>query len=164
MQQCGSMVTISCWQERTQPNPRLLAMFGYAILPKGSGGSWAPAGVGGAAISAFSTKKPQAFLFAQWMMAKEQEIRALLNGAIVLRSSPWQDPQVTSSPKLAKGWVDMVQQVPKYIKPLLPELVDVTQFRDIFGTAITNAITGGDPAQLLQAATVQFQPIFDKDG
>jgi multiple sugar transport system substrate-binding protein len=38
----------------------------------------------------------------------------------------------------------------------------VTQFRDIFGIALTKMIEGGDPKSLLEAATREFEPILQK--
>jgi multiple sugar transport system substrate-binding protein len=47
-------------------------------------------------------------------------------------------------------------------RPQLPELRDVTQFRDIFGVALTKVVEGGDPKTLLEQATREFEPIFQK--
>ena len=44
----------------------------------------------------------------------------------------------------------------------LPEIIEVTHFRDIFGIALTNLVTGGDPASELKKATEQFKPILEK--
>jgi multiple sugar transport system substrate-binding protein len=40
--------------------------------------------------------------------------------------------------------------------------VPVTEFRDIFGIALTNMINGADPAAEMKRATAEFQPILDK--
>ena len=45
----------------------------------------------------------------------------------------------------------------------MPEIVAVTEFRDIFGVALTNMISGGDPADELKKATVTFKPVFEKE-
>jgi multiple sugar transport system substrate-binding protein len=44
----------------------------------------------------------------------------------------------------------------------LPIIVPVTEFRDIFGIALTNMINGADPASELKKATAEFQPVLDK--
>ena len=46
--------------------------------------------------------------------------------------------------------------------PGLPIIVPVTEFRDIFGIALTNMINGADPAAELKKATAEFQPVLDK--
>ena len=38
----------------------------------------------------------------------------------------------------------------------------VTEFRDTLGTAVTNLLSGADPATELKKATEAFQPILDK--
>ena len=47
-------------------------------------------------------------------------------------------------------------------QPGLPIIVPVTEFRDVFGIALTNMISGADPASEMKRATVEFQPILDK--
>jgi multiple sugar transport system substrate-binding protein len=44
----------------------------------------------------------------------------------------------------------------------LPEIVDVTQYRDIIGVAIQKAIEGGKPADLMAQAHKEFQEMLDK--
>jgi multiple sugar transport system substrate-binding protein len=44
----------------------------------------------------------------------------------------------------------------------LPEIVDVTQYRDIIGVAIQRAIEGGNSAQLVAQAHKEFQEVLDK--
>ena len=38
----------------------------------------------------------------------------------------------------------------------------VTEFRDVFGVALTNMIDGADPATELKKATDEFQPVLAK--
>jgi multiple sugar transport system substrate-binding protein len=149
----------------TPEDPKLskvVGKVGYALVPKGPAGSFAPGAGTYVSISPYSTQKRQAFLLAQWLMAKAQVTRALPLGASVLRASPWKDPTVVAA--LNHDWVNVWLQAQKALTPLLPNIVDVTQFRDIYGVAITNAILGHDPATELKAAQAQFEPIFTKDG
>ena len=48
-------------------------------------------------------------------------------------------------------------------EPGLPIIAPVTEFRDVFGIALTNMINGADPATELKKATVEFQPVLDKN-
>jgi multiple sugar transport system substrate-binding protein len=41
-------------------------------------------------------------------------------------------------------------------------IIPVTEFRDIYGIALTNMIGGADPSEELAKATEQFQPILEK--
>jgi multiple sugar transport system substrate-binding protein len=44
----------------------------------------------------------------------------------------------------------------------LPEIVDVTQYRDIIGVAVQKAIEGGKVEPLLADANREFQEMLDK--
>ena len=44
----------------------------------------------------------------------------------------------------------------------LPVIIPVTEFRDIFGVALTNMIGGADPKAELEKATEQFRPVLEK--
>jgi multiple sugar transport system substrate-binding protein len=41
--------------------------------------------------------------------------------------------------------------------------VAVTEFRDIYGIALTNMLQGADPAAELKKASEQFKPILAKE-
>jgi multiple sugar transport system substrate-binding protein len=47
-------------------------------------------------------------------------------------------------------------------QPGLPVISPVTEFRDVFGVALTNMLNGADPATELRKATTEFQPVLDK--
>jgi multiple sugar transport system substrate-binding protein len=47
-------------------------------------------------------------------------------------------------------------------QPGLPIISPVTEFRDVFGVALTNMINGADAASELKRATAEFQPVLDK--
>ena len=50
----------------------------------------------------------------------------------------------------------------QFFEPGLPEIIPVTEFRDVFGIALTNMIGGADPAEELAKATAEFMPIYEK--
>jgi multiple sugar transport system substrate-binding protein len=41
-------------------------------------------------------------------------------------------------------------------------IIPVTEFRDVFGIALTNMLSGADPAAELKKATETFKPILEK--
>ena len=133
---------------------------GYMIVPKGPGGQFAPAGSNVMAINPFSTKKEAAYYFIQWVVSKKMQVRMLLVGTPAVRSSAWNDPEFLSKTTLPKAWVDVVSQVPLKVRNMLPDIVPVTEFRDIFGDALTKSIDSGNVAQLFKDAQVQFEPIY----
>jgi multiple sugar transport system substrate-binding protein len=64
--------------------------------------------------------------------------------------------------KLSLAWLDCVINSAGYARPILPQIVAVTEFRDVFGSALTNMIGGADPASDLKKATEAFSPILEK--
>jgi multiple sugar transport system substrate-binding protein len=64
--------------------------------------------------------------------------------------------------KVPKEWAEALVECGKIGRPLLPVIIPVTEFRDVFGIALTNMIAGADPAAELKKATAQFQPILEK--
>ena len=59
-------------------------------------------------------------------------------------------------------WYEAYLASLKIGKAGLPEIVDVTQYRDIIGVAIQKAIEGGNSAQLIAQANKEFQELLDK--
>ena len=47
-------------------------------------------------------------------------------------------------------------------RPGLPQIIPVTEFRDIFGVALTNLLSGGDAKAELKKATEAFKPVLEK--
>jgi multiple sugar transport system substrate-binding protein len=50
----------------------------------------------------------------------------------------------------------------KIARPGLPEIADVTQYRDIIGVAIQKAIEGAKSTDVLAQAQTEFQEVLDK--
>jgi multiple sugar transport system substrate-binding protein len=134
----------------------------YQLVPEGDGGQFAPSVLLVLAINPYSNKKEPSFFYNQWATMKKQQLRALLAGAPVVRTSTWQDPEFLNNTTLPEAWINAVAKAPEVAKPMVPEIVPVTEFRDVFGIAITSAIEGGDPEELLQTAQAEFEPIYAK--
>ena len=58
--------------------------------------------------------------------------------------------------------IQAIIECSKIGRPSLPVVIPVTEFRDIFGIALTNMINGADPKAELEKATEQFKPILEK--
>ena len=61
-----------------------------------------------------------------------------------------------------KAVFDAILESSKIGRPGLPVIIPVTEFRDIFGIALTNMIGGADPKAELDKATEQFKPVLEK--
>ncbi|MFB3816713.1 MAG: sugar ABC transporter substrate-binding protein [Candidatus Methylomirabilales bacterium] len=141
---------------------KIVGKVGYAVLPAGPAGHFAPTFTNAMAVSAQSRNKEAAYLFIQWATTKQMCVRELLAGVGVGRVSPWANPEVKAKPKMPADWYTAYLESLKIGKAGLPEIVDVTQYRDIIGVAIQKAIEGARPADVIAQAHKEFQELLDK--
>ena len=77
------------------------------------------------------------------------------------RASTWDQPEVKAKPRMPGDWYTAFLESLKIGRLGLPEIVDVTQYRDIIGVAIQKAIEGGKPADLMAQAHKEFQEMLN---
>jgi multiple sugar transport system substrate-binding protein len=141
---------------------RVAGKVGYAVLPAGPAGQFPPTFTSAMAISAQSRNKEAAYLFVQWATGKQMCLRELLAGVGVGRGSTWSNPEVKAKPKMPADWYAAYLESMKIGRNGLPEIVDVTQYRDIIGVAIQKAIEGAKSEAVLAEAHKDFQELLDK--
>jgi multiple sugar transport system substrate-binding protein len=141
---------------------KIAGKVGYAMLPAGPAGRVAPTYTNGMAITAHSRRKEAAYLFLQWSTSKQNALRELLAGVGVGRASTWTMPEVKAKPRMPADWYATYSESLKVGRPGLPEIVDVTQYRDIIGVAVQKAIEGGKVEPLLADANREFQEMLEK--
>jgi multiple sugar transport system substrate-binding protein len=134
----------------------------YTLLPAGPGGLHTCMFTSGMAISAQSRNKEAAWLYVQWATNKQNCIRELVAGVGGGRASTWTASEVKAKPRMPADWYAAFLEALKIGRNGLPEIVDVTQYRDIFGVAIQKAIEGGSPTELVAQAHKEFQEMLDK--
>jgi multiple sugar transport system substrate-binding protein len=66
--------------------------------------------------------------------------------------------------RVSDEWIDAISDSGKIARPCIPQIVSANQFRDVYGVALSNMLTGGDPARELRAATEQFKAVYAKFG
>jgi multiple sugar transport system substrate-binding protein len=64
--------------------------------------------------------------------------------------------------KLPRDWLSCLEASAAIGRPGLPEIVPVTEFRDVFGVGLTNTIGGADARAEMQKATEAFTPVLAK--
>jgi multiple sugar transport system substrate-binding protein len=114
------------------------------------------------AVSAQSRNKEAAYFFIQWATTKKNFIRELLAGVGVGRVSTWSEPEVKAKPKMPADWYEAYLDSLKIGRAGLPEIVDVTQYRDIIGVQIQKAIEGAKSADVMAQAHKEFQELLDR--
>jgi multiple sugar transport system substrate-binding protein len=135
---------------------------GYAVLPAGPAGHFPPTFTSAMAVSAQSRNKEAAYLFVQWATGKQMCLRELLAGVGVGRGSTWGNPEVKAKAKMPADWYAAYVESMKIGRNGLPEIVDVTQYRDIIGVAIQKAIEGAKSETVMAQAHKEFQELLDK--
>ncbi|HEV8307650.1 MAG TPA: sugar ABC transporter substrate-binding protein [Methylomirabilota bacterium] len=135
---------------------------GYTLLPTGPAGAVAPIYITGMAVSSASRNKEAAYLFAQWATNKPNAVRELTAGVGVGRIAAWDDPAVKGKGRMPVEWYSAYQASLKNGRQGLPEIVAVTEYRDIIGVAIQRAIEGAPAAQVCAQAQKEFQELLDK--
>jgi multiple sugar transport system substrate-binding protein len=142
---------------------RIVGKVGYGVMPPGPKAQVSAMFGDGEGISSFSKKKGPAWLYLQWASNKTNQFRMLQAAAgAPVRTSAYLAAQTSPDIKAPKQWVECMLTSTRIAQPGLPIIVPVTEFRDVFGIALTNMINGADPAAELRKATAEFQPILDK--
>lgn len=142
---------------------KVVGKVGYSPLPKGPKAQYSGMFGDGIGISAATKKKGPAYFYCQWFTNKVNQVRTLVSGAgAPPRNSAYKDQEALKKLTVPQAWVDCLLQVGKMGKLSLPVIEPVTEFRDIFGVALTNMIGGADPASELKKATAEFKPVLEK--
>jgi multiple sugar transport system substrate-binding protein len=142
---------------------RVVGKVGYGIMPKGPKAHASGTFGDGIGVTAASQKKEAAYLFCQWAVSPIMGARLLQAGAgVPFRKSILNDPKVRKGVTMPGDWVDAVVGSGDISRLALPVIIPVTEFRDVFGVALTNMISGSDPADELKKATEAFKPVLEK--
>jgi len=142
---------------------RIVGKVGYGITPPGPKAHHAGMFADGMGISRGSQKKQAAWLYLQFMTSKAQQIAMLKAGAGAPgRASAYLDTDTISQSKFGKQYFECLLGSAKVARAALPQIVPVTEFRDVFGVALTNALGGADVAAELKKATETFAPVLVK--
>lgn len=142
---------------------RIVGKVGYGVTPPGPKAHHSAIFADGLGIATQSRQKKAAWLYVQWATNKVNQVRLLRAGAgSPGRNSPFADREAVASSKFGKQWFDCILASARIGRPGLPVIIPVTEFRDIFGVALTNTLGGADPKTELAKATEQFKPILEK--
>jgi multiple sugar transport system substrate-binding protein len=142
---------------------RIVGKVGYGITPPGPKAHHAGMFGDGIGISRGSQKKEAAWLYIQFITNRMQQLAMLKAGAgAPARSSAYLDTETITQSKFGKQYFDCLLGSAKVARAALPQIIPVTEFRDVFGVSLTNAIGGADVATELKKATETFAPVLAK--
>ncbi|MHB1414728.1 MAG: extracellular solute-binding protein [Chloroflexota bacterium] len=142
---------------------KVVGKVGYGVTPAGPKGQFSGMFGDGMGVSAFTKKKGPAYFYCLWATNKANQALMLQNGAgSPCRNSAYKDKDALANLAVPQAWVDCLVESGKIGRPGLPVIIPVTEFRDVFGVALTNMIGGADPATELKKATADFKPVLAK--
>jgi multiple sugar transport system substrate-binding protein len=142
---------------------KIAGKVGYGIMPAGPKAHHTAIFGDGMGIASASTKKEASYLYCQWATSKANQTKMLKAGAgSPARNSPLAAKDVAGGSKFSREYFDCLLGSAKIGRPGLPVIVPVSEFRDVFGIALTNMIGGADAKAELMKATEQFKPVLEK--
>ena len=142
---------------------RVVGQVGYGVFPAGPKAHHSGMFGDGIGITSTSSKKEAAFLYCLWATGKQMSNRLLQTGSgVPFRRSTLQDKETLAALTVPLEWADCVRASGEIARAALPVISPVTEFRDTFGTALTNMIGGADPASELRQATAEFRPVLER--
>ena len=142
---------------------RIAGKVGYGVVPAGPKAQHSAIFGDGLGIASASKNKGPAWFYIQFITNKANQLNILKNGAgSPARNSAFANQDVVRESIFGKQWFDTVLASAQIGRPGLPVIIPVTEFRDVFGVALTNMISGADPKTELAKATAAFKPVLEK--
>jgi len=142
---------------------QVVGKVGYGVTPAGPRAQHSGMFGSGMGVSAYSRNKEAAYLYCQWACNKENQARLLQRGAgSPARDSAYRNEEALANLTVPAEFVEALLESGAIARPGLPEIIPVTEFRDVFGVALTNMIGGADPETELKRATEEFRPVLER--
>ena len=142
---------------------RIVGQVGYGVFPAGPKAHHSAMFGDGIGIANASRKKEAAYFYCLWATNKQMSNRLLQTGSgVPFRRSTLQDQETLAALTVPRDWADCVRGSGEIARAALPVIGPVTEFRDVFGTALTNTIGGADPAAEMRRATAEFRPVLER--
>jgi multiple sugar transport system substrate-binding protein len=131
---------------------------GFGLMPAGPKAHHCSISTDGIGLPTRSKVKQAAYLYCQWATGKQMALNMVnMGGGGSPRLSTYAEPSLHA---FSPEWLATLLESVKIGRSGLPEIVPVTEFRDVFGIALTNMIQGADPASELRKATEAFKPVL----
>jgi multiple sugar transport system substrate-binding protein len=142
---------------------RIADHVGFAVMPAGPKGHNCAVFTDAIGVTTQSKVKNAAYLYCQWATSKPMLLNLVqAGGGASPRLSTYQDPDLMKNSPFGQEWLSTLLASAKIARSGLPEIIPVTEFRDVFGVALTNMIGGADAATELKKATDNFRPVLEK--
>ncbi|GAB3810947.1 sugar ABC transporter substrate-binding protein [Tessaracoccus terricola] len=145
-------------------NSNVVDTIGFAQFPAGPAGSkpynvpsWA------LGINEFSENKENAWAFLEWATSPETSLDIQSSGVPLARASVWANPESTAS--FPEELVEVINASAEVgVGYDRPNVIRVSEARDIVGTPIVEGIEGRDVAAAAQKAKEDYEAFLETDG
>lgn len=142
---------------------KIVGKVGYGVMPPGPKLQVSATFGDGIGVSSYSAKKGPAFYYIMWATSKAMQARMLATGSgAPVRLSAYANKEAIANLSVPAEWLAAVAGSLRIARPGLPIIEPVTEFRDVFGIALNNMLTGSDVAAELKKATAEFAPVLAK--
>jgi multiple sugar transport system substrate-binding protein len=143
---------------------KIASVAGFSVMTPGPKAHRAPVFASGVGVAAQSKKIGPAWYWVQWATGKQMQARQVAGGfGAGGRASSFEAAKKSADAKLNPEWMDAVVKSTAIAYPVLPDIVAGSEFRDVYGIALTNMLApGASPATELKKATEAFKPVLEK--
>jgi multiple sugar transport system substrate-binding protein len=155
--QAAMMTELNHWKvilNDPSKSPKVAGKIAATYIPRGPvegpvpGGHFIMLPVANQGMSAYGKHKEATWLFMQWLVNKQNEVRRMLGGNSSARISAWSAKEFLDTPpaKANQDWLDVSQGGIKYGRNWVsPPILAVDEFRDVLAKAIDAAVLGSPP-------------------
>jgi multiple sugar transport system substrate-binding protein len=160
LMQQGKVFQLIMWNDATYAvedpkQSKVAGKLGFDLVPQGDGGKIGQIEGWTYLIPAKSKNPEAAYLFIQWMMAREQQLEQHLNGGATSRPDVYADPQVQ---KISYSKASMDTNEVARAKPTIPASPQITE---ILVRELSLALAGKkSPKQALDTAAVEMNKLL----
>lgn len=143
---------------------KIASVAGFTVMTPGPKAHRAPVFASGVGVAAQSKKIGPAWYWVQWATGKQMQARQVAGGyGAGGRASSFEAAKKSADAKLNPEWMESVVKSTAIAYPVLPDIVAGSEFRDVYGIALTNMLVPGSSAAAeLKKATEQFKPVLEK--
>ncbi len=142
---------------------KVVGKVGYGVMPPGPKQQVSGTFGDGIGVSSMGANKGPAWYYVLWATNKTMQARLLASGSgAPVRQSAYVAKAGAPASTVPAEWLTTVAASLKIAQPALPVIEPVSEFRDVYGIALTNMLTGADVGTELKKATAEFQPVLNK--
>jgi multiple sugar transport system substrate-binding protein len=141
---------------------KVVGQVGYAKFPAGPVRDTPNLLTWGLCLTRSSKSKEAAFLLAQWLTNKRQQLRAQMLGASTARRSAWESPEFKASDKQPEWTKISLDSMARANAEWLPPIVAALEAKEIVGGIIQAGMLGQDVKAAADKAAAEIKKLMER--